>query len=102
MNSYSLQITTVPGSADSAFLDRLADIAYEIVGLRNLQMGLNPDASIAAMFDLDAADPLAAADRGVQLFSDAVALAEPLPYAGESPVESFSVSSLTGRDLATA
>ena len=93
---------TAPASADAAFLDRLADIAFEIDGLRNLQMGLNPDASITAMFDLDAADPLSAADRGVQLFADAVELAKLLPHAGGSTVESFSVSSLTGRDLATA
>jgi hypothetical protein len=102
VNTYAIEIVTVPGSADSAFLDRLADVAFEIDGLRNLHMGLNPDASVTAMFDLDADDPLTAAERGVRLFAAAVEKAQPLAHGAASTVGRFSVSSLAGHDLAIA
>lgn len=102
MNAYAIEVVTVPGSADSAFLDRLADVVYAIDGLRNLHMGLNADASVTAIFELDADDPLEAADRGVHLFAAAFGRAVPLPHSGESDLERFSVSSVAGRDLATA
>ena len=102
MNTYALEIVTVPGSADPAFLDRLAAAAYAVPDLRNLHMGLNDDASVTAIFDLDADGPLAAAALGVQLFSAVIAAAKPLEHGRDSAVERFGVSSVTGRDLAPA
>lgn len=99
MSTYSLEIVTVAGSADAAFLDRLADIAYAIPDLVNLHMGLNDDGSLSAFFDVEADGPLAAADVGVCRFTEALAAAG---IASEQVIARFEVSAVSLPDLASA
>ena len=102
MNVYSLQISTVPGLADSAFLDRLADIVYGIDALANLAIGLNDDGSLTASFDVQGANPLAAADSGVELFANAVVRAASAPLDATAALDGFSIAHAHGHELATA
>ena len=40
---FTIELETIEGVADSAFLDRLADRVYEIEELSDVLMGLNPN-----------------------------------------------------------
>ena len=102
MSTYSLEIVTAAGSADSAFLDRLADIAYALPQLVNLHMGLNGDGSLSAFFDVDAEGALAAAELGVRLFAGALEGAGIAAGAATSAIARFQVAAASIPDLATA
>ena len=99
---YSLEIVTVAGSADSAFLDRLAEVAYAIPQLANLHMGLNADGGLSAFFDGDAEGPLEAADAGVRHFTEALAAAVPIDVSASRAIARFGVSMISLPDLASA
>jgi hypothetical protein len=78
---FALELTTVPGIADSEYLDRLADIVYGLDGLIDPLMALNDDGSITASFEVEAPDLLAATRQMVPPFSDALVEARPLHLA---------------------
>lgn len=90
MNLYEIEITTVPGVADSAFLDRLAELVDGIDNLVDPALGLNEDGSISASFEVTGADPLAAAEDAVALFATAVERAG--SARGASAVGGFAIS----------
>jgi thiazole synthase ThiGH ThiG subunit len=77
---YTVEITTVPEIADPDYLDRLAEIVYEIPLLVDPLLGLNEDGSITASFCVATTnpDPVAAAGEAVYAFVQAVAAASPL------------------------
>ena len=102
MNTYALEIVTVPGFADPVFLDRLSDIAYAVDELVNLHMGLNDDGSLSVFFDVEAAWSLAAAELGVRLFTGALANARPVGVEGAQAIARFEVSAVSLPDRATA
>jgi len=92
MSEFTLEIETVAGIADSEYLDRLAEVVYEIEELIDPLLALNTDASIGANFSFLAETASQAAQRGVALFSDALMLARPL-RGSEAAISSFSVES---------
>jgi hypothetical protein len=75
---FTVELETAPGLADSDFLDRLADRAYELEGLSDVLIGLNPNGSIRASFVIPAATSLEAAQDGLNRFMRAFVEARPL------------------------
>jgi hypothetical protein len=75
---FALELETISAMADSDFLDRLADLVYEIDDLSDVVMGLNPDGSIRASFVVKAATSLEAAQDGLDKFMRAFVEAKPL------------------------
>ena len=84
---YTVEITTVPEIADPEYLDRLAEIVYEIPMLVDPLLGLNENGSVTASFRFVATnpDPIAAAGEAIYAFVQAVAEAHPLR--GPTPEE---------------
>lgn len=78
MTEYSVEITTVSAIADSDYLDRLAEIVYDLPDLVDPLLGLNADGSISASFCVVGPNPLRAANDAVATFVNAVAQAGPL------------------------
>lgn len=72
---YAVEIRTVSGIADSAYLDRLAAIVYELPGLLDPMLGLNEDGSLTGTFSVVSADPLEAVQTAVARFADALVAA---------------------------
>jgi hypothetical protein len=83
---YTVEITTVPGIADSDYLDRLAEIVYETKILIDPLLGLEDNGSVTASFCFVGANPAIAASEAVNAFVLAVAAAQPLR--GPTPNES--------------
>lgn len=85
MERFTIGWTTIPDVADSDFLDRLADIVYDIDELSNQVLFLDDDGAVTARVDIDATDALAAIEKAATLFFDAFVGAEPLrlPRPGE-------------------
>jgi hypothetical protein len=75
---FAVELETVPGVADSDFLDRLAELVYEIAELQDPLLGLNPDGSIHASFVVPGATSLEAVKTGLQKFEEAFAAAGPV------------------------
>jgi hypothetical protein len=71
MQQFTIGYLTIPGVADSTFLDQLAEIVYEIEELGDPILSLNDDGSITASFDVRAADPLEAVETAARLFVEA-------------------------------
>lgn len=86
MNHYTLELNTVHEIADSDFLDRLADLVYDIDELISPVLALNDDGSVTASFEIVGADPLAASQGAIAKFLDAVTAAEPLRSPTEAEV----------------
>ncbi len=78
MQRYSIALTTISGVADSAFIDRLADIVYDVAELLEVGLFLESDGAVTASFDIDAEDPVSAVDNAALLFFDAFTAASPL------------------------
>ena len=78
MREFTLEIETVEGIADSDFLDRLAEIVYDIEELMGPALALNADGSIGASVTILAGSAPEAAQRGVALFVESVMQARPL------------------------
>ena len=76
--TYMLEITTIDGIADSAYLDRLAEIVYGLATFVDPYLALEPTGAVSASFSVEGPNPLAAAQSAVQEFADAVAAAGPL------------------------
>ncbi len=74
----TLGYETIPGVADSDFLDRLADLVYAIDELVDPLLFLNEDGSVAASFDIEARDPVEAVSKAADLFFNAFVAAGPL------------------------
>jgi hypothetical protein len=110
---YTVSITTIPGVADSAVLDRLAERVYGTKELADALLALEEDGSITASFCVT--DPFAAAQRAVTLFLAALVGAEPRrapnvleeehgahEVAGLGALDAFSVASSGDRELVVA
>ncbi len=69
---------TIPGVADSDFLDRLAQLVYAIDELVDPLLFLNEDGSITTSFDIEARDPVEAVNKAADLFFGAFVAAQPL------------------------
>jgi hypothetical protein len=78
MPEFTLEIETVGGIGDSDYLDRLAELVYEVAELTDPLLGLNADGSISASFSLFAETAPDAAQRGVALFAQAIMRARPM------------------------
>jgi hypothetical protein len=78
MREFTLEIETVEGIADSDFLDRLAEIVYDIEELMGPALALNVDGSLGASVTILAGSAPEAAQRGVALFVESVMQARPL------------------------
>ena len=96
---YTVEITTVPEIADPEYLDRLAEIVYEIPMLVDPLLGLNENGSVTASFCFVAAnpDPIAAASEAIYAFVQAVAEAHPLRF--PTPEEVGKDRQVTGAGL---
>jgi hypothetical protein len=104
---YTVEITTVPGIADSDYLDRLAEIVYGTTALVDPFLGLNDNGSVTASFCVAGVNPLSAASDAVYAFVQAVAQARPLD--GPSPkdtelasIGSFGISRIENRETTLA
>jgi hypothetical protein len=98
---YTLALKTIPGIADSAYLDRLAELVYELDGLVDPLLALGPDGSIEASFCVQGPDPLRAAQGAIESFVRAAADAGPL-VEGSQPLGSLAVSPVGARESAVA
>ena len=78
MTEYALEIRTVEGIADSAFLDRLADLVYDLPNLIDPLLALNDDGSVSASVGVVEPNALEAARHAVAVFAQAVVEAGPL------------------------
>jgi hypothetical protein len=92
MQEFTFEIETVNGIADSAYLDRLADLVYSMDALVDPLLGLNENGSVSASFSIVAETTPEAAERGVALLSEALARARPL---AEAAIGSISVERAT-------
>jgi hypothetical protein len=81
---FTVELETVDEMADSDFLDRLADLVYEIDDLSDPMMGLNPDGSVHATFVIKAPTSLDAVQAGIEKFYQALIDAKPLRAPSES------------------
>ena len=86
---YTVDLTTIEGIADSAYLDRLAEIVYGLPALVDPYLALNADGSVKASFCVDGDDPLQAASLAVEQLADALALARPLRSSEATSVGRF-------------
>jgi hypothetical protein len=93
---YTLEIQTVPGIADSEYLDRLAEFVYELPELIDPFLALSEDGSVSANFCVVGTSPVRAAEGGVAAFVHACAEARPLrePTAAEVTRSYATASSL--------
>lgn len=91
---FTLGLVTIPAVADSEFLDRLAELVYDIDELVVPLLGLNEDGSISASFEVRASTAHEAVDVGLKRFMDAFVKARPQrqPTPEWAAVPSFGVS----------
>ena len=94
MNEYELALTTIPGIADSGYLDRLAEVIYDVPALIDPMIGLNDDGSISASFELTSDDPVAGAQHVVAAFVEAAARVGSIPA---SAIQSLTIALVTDR-----
>lgn len=100
---YTLEIRTIGGIADPGYLDRLAEIVYDVPDVIDPLLGLNDDGSVSASFCVVGSDPLAAAHDAVAAFVRACAAAGPLREgalgaADTATVERFAVERVDDRE----
>jgi hypothetical protein len=83
---YTLELTTIEGMADSDYLDRLADLVYDLPDLIDPLLALNDDGSVSASFCVVGHDPFQAAESALTSFLAAAVEAKPLrlPTEGEA------------------
>jgi hypothetical protein len=98
---YALEFTTVSGIADSDYVDRLADVVYELDELIDPILALNDDGSISASFEVEAADLLSATQQVGPRFSEALLAAKPLALANAAAaLGSLAISAAADRRTA--
>jgi hypothetical protein len=76
--TYIVELTTIEGIADSSYLDRLAEVVYDLPLLVDPYLALEPNGAVSASFCVEGPDPLQAAQRAIEEFAHAATAAGPL------------------------
>ena len=105
MTEYVIELQTIHGIADSDYLDRLAELVYELPELIDPLLGLNDDGSLDVSFVVSGTDVREAALAGLDAFGMAVVEARPLRVPSEdetahgiAAVEGFAIHKSADRE----
>ena len=97
MTYFEFGVDSISGIADSDYLDRLAELVYDVDGFIDPTLALNDDGSITASFIVRAPDALTAARFAADRLSEAMVLAKPLREPTAEEIEHGAIEVGAGR-----
>jgi hypothetical protein len=86
LTEYTIELRTIHGIADSDYLDRVAELVYDLDDLVDPLLGLNVDGSIDASFVVNAESARAAALKVLDAFATALGDAGPLRHPTDAEI----------------